>query len=55
MQAVRQGLDVCGDVRKALDGVMDVIVKFNCRWRKLLVPSIQLDCQQCHPLVDVVV
>ena len=44
-----------GDVRKALAGVMDVIVKFNCRGRKLLVPSIQLDCQQCHPLIDVVV
>jgi hypothetical protein len=45
MEAMRQGLNVRGDVRKALDGVMDVIVKFNCRGRKLLVPSIQLDCQ----------
>ena len=55
MEAVRQSLNVRGDVRKALAGVMDVIVKFNCRGRKLLVPSIQLDCQQCHPLIDVVV
>ena len=29
-------------------GVIDVIVKFNCRGRELLVPSIQLDCQQCN-------
>ena len=34
---------------------MDVIVKFNCRGWKLLVPSIQLDCQQRYPLVDVIV
>ena len=55
MEPVRQGLNVVGDVGKALAGVMDVIVKFNCRGRKLLVPSIQFDCQQCHPLIDVVV
>ena len=55
MEAVRQSLNVRGDVRKALAGVMDVIVKFNCREGKLLVPSIQLDRQECHPLIDVIV
>ena len=54
MEAVRQGLNVLGDVRKALAGEMDVIVEFNCRIGELLVPPIQLDCQQCHPLIHIV-
>jgi len=44
LKLVRQRLNVLGDVRKTLAGVMNVIVKFNCRIGELLVPPIQLDC-----------
>src|SRR5882672_744182 len=55
METMRQRLNVVGDVRKALAGVMDVIADVHRRFGQMLVPLLQFDCQERTPWVYLVV